>query len=262
MSKNRGGVRSSHLILLTGTIDSNAFVYEINDERKINISLNDTKERLRQYESAISRYITQSVFTEIVFVENSGYPFPVVKYNEFAQRNGKKFEFLYRALTEEEVCLMLKKGKSWGEADLIDYAISNSELIKGHEVIYKCTGRIFLKNSKKIVNDGTESEFAKSLTDDWANTYFFKLNINDYYKYLQGSLHLMDDYHHQSIEFVWCKKMIESDMKVKCFKKYPRVNGVCASINAPYDKPRWKYFLMDLYIFFGGKKIRVKKNKK
>jgi hypothetical protein len=251
---------NSFLILLTGTIAPIRFSKHSNSgevAKRMNVRVSDETQRLAQYESAITRYIKESVFTDIVFVENSGYDFPVSKYEQMAKDCGKKFEFLYRCLTPDDVRCMLSKGKSWGEADLIDYAMINSKLIRGFKCIYKCTGRIFLTNSKKIVNSRTESEFLKSRAKDklWAQTYFFKLNVEDYFRYLQQSINSIDDYHDaQCIESVWYDVIRKSDMAVKCFKRIPRLSGTCAGNNEPYDKPKWKYFLMDLYLAFGGKK--------
>lgn len=64
---------TDYTVLLTGTIDSSVF-------NNIGNIITDTNERLSQYEESLTRWITESVFTRIVFAENSGYPFD---YNYF-----------------------------------------------------------------------------------------------------------------------------------------------------------------------------------
>ena len=51
---------SHYTALLTGTIDSSVF-------NNIENLITSTEERLRQYESSIERYISQSSFDQIVF---------------------------------------------------------------------------------------------------------------------------------------------------------------------------------------------------
>ncbi len=172
------------MILLTGTIDPNSFknYTEDNGRKKMNVAVDNECERLSQYENAISRYIIETPFNDIIFVENSGYPFTKSKYEELAKKYGKNFEFLYRKLSPEEIRGMLARGKSWGEADLIDYAVTNSTLMKDHDVFYKCTGRVFLRNSKRIINNIPTTQFMKFLGYKWVLTYFFKMNIEDYKK--------------------------------------------------------------------------------
>ncbi len=251
----------SNLVLLTGTIAPDLFKRnpEGNVKRcKINAALTDAEERLEQYENAISRYIKESAFKDIVFVENSGYDFPAEKYEKLAKEYNKNFEFLYRKLSEDEICGMLQRGKSWGEADLIDFAIKNSALIKNYEVIYKCTGRVFITNSKKILDNTMDNQFIKSSVVPWVKTHFFKLIIDDYYRYLQNCITEINDYKKMPIERAWYNAIIQSDIVVRPFKRYPRISGITGSSNRPYDKKKWKYFLIDLYFLFGGKKFRVK----
>ncbi len=251
------------LILLTGTIAPNSFNAYAgeNGRKKINAAVVDECERLKQYENAITRYIIETPFKDIVFAENSGYPFPKSKYEELASKHNKRFEFLYRSLTEDEVFCMLQRGKSWGEADLIDYAMANSTLIKEHDVIYKCTGRAFLKNSKRLINKATTSEFVKSLGHKWVLTHFFKLNKDDYKKYLKSALPLINDYKRHSIERVWYDVINSTDMKAKVFRGYPQITGISASSNGVYDKKRWEYLLIDFYLMLGGKKFNPKQSK-
>lgn len=66
-------------LLLTGTIDTKVF----NDT---NVVVTDTQERYNQYIETICRYISDSKFDKIVFVENSGYGFPVDTINSLAKK--------------------------------------------------------------------------------------------------------------------------------------------------------------------------------
>lgn len=243
-----------YVLLLTGTIAPNLFK-KPNDTSTVNVNLTDGKERLNQYEAAITRYINNSAFTDVVFAENSGAEFNCEKFKRLAEKNGKRFEYILRTLDGEQIERMKIKGKSYGEADLIDYAIKNSDLIKNAEAIYKVTGRLFLRNSKSIVGKNTTAFIARNKIH-WLDTQCFRLNIKDYFNYLSSSAELMDDYNCGNIEHAWCVLLEKSDAKVDSFKRYPRISGTVGSSNKSYDKPLWKYIAFDILCAFGYFKMK------
>lgn len=139
---------TNNSILLTGTIDVSKSYGGMNT-----LPLVDINERLEQYNSAISRYITESAFNKIVFVETSEYDFDYKFFQDLAEKNGKRFEYLtFMGSTE----LIKERGKSVGDAEAINYALKNSHLLKNEDTIYKVTGRIFLTNSYDIVKTKNE----------------------------------------------------------------------------------------------------------
>lgn len=74
----RQGDNNPPVLLLTGTIDSTVY-------NNVGNKIVDVNERLLQYESCIERYIKESPFTKIVFIENSGYPFDAKKFIAMAE---------------------------------------------------------------------------------------------------------------------------------------------------------------------------------
>ena len=166
--------------------------------------VNNTAERLNQYESAIERYIKYSVFDTIVFVETSNYNFNKNRFNELAEVHNKRFEYITFRGNFEKV---KENGKSYGEAEAILYGIKNSRLLEKEDTIYKATGRIFLKNSKKIVKrkDKVRNEFISFSKLDYGRcvTWFFKFNKNDYLNYFYNSQFQCDEKIGKDIEKVF-----------------------------------------------------------
>lgn len=243
-----------YVLLLTGTIAPNLFK-KPNDTSAVNVNLTDEKERLRQYETAITGYIENSAFTDVVFAENSGAAFDERKFRALAEERGKKFEYILRKLDDEQIERMKKRGKSYGEADLIDYAIKNSRLIKNTDVLYKVTGRLFLRNSKSLVGKSTTAFIARNKIH-WLDTQFCRLNLNDYFKYLSSSAPMMDDFHCGNIEHVWCVLLEKSAARVDSFRHYPRLSGTVGSSAKSYDKPLWKYVAFDILCLLGYFKMK------
>lgn len=230
------------VILLTGTIDPSYFNSQ---EKAINVFLTNAEERLGQYTAAIKQLICASDFTDIVFVENSGYRFDANEMGELAKKHGKEFEFLKQSLNAEQIDMVKEKGKSYGEASLIDFAFKNSTLVRKYDAVYKITGRIFLKNSKTILQKQKHgnSEFICKNKIGWMNTEFFKMLKSDYFDVFSKALDLVDDYEKNCIEKVYYKLAVDAKLKVTCFRSYPLLSGrVASEQNRQYDKKGIKLF--------------------
>ena len=242
------------VLILTGTINPDVFK---TPERSINVKLTNVEERLDQYKKAIKRYIEESIFTNIVFVENSGYDFDVQEIFDASLRYNKQFEFIRMSLSETQISNMLKKGKSYGESLLIDFAIKNSTLVKGCDEIWKVTGRLYVNNINKIVTHSTKGaneaicnnprRFIKYKEDwpgQWIHTEFFKILKTDYLKYFENNWELCDDYKdmigwrsQHCIEQVWYQIAKDNHIRFKNFCEYPQIEGILGSANRKYETP-------------------------
>lgn len=237
----------SYPLLMTGTIDPSKFLSDAN-----NIAVYDTNVRLEQYDNAIRRYIKESCFDKIVFVETSNYPLEIKTYKKLANSYNKEFEFLPFSGNDLKV---REKGKSYGEAEAILYAVNNSKLLNNEDTIYKVTGRIFLTNSKKITKtkDACRNEFFSyfKYLDQRCVTYFFKFNKQDYLRYFSNVQDLVDDSNGIDIETVFYRKICRLQVKHKPFKTYPRLTGIIGGLGIAYDKSKLVYFIEDILIKMG-----------
>lgn len=110
--------------------------------------LTDEDERLMQYIESIKFYINESPFTKIVFCENSAYPYDASELVRLAISKKKVFEWLSFQGDIEKV---KECGKGYGEGEIIQYALSNSECLKKAKSFAKVTGRLIIQNIHKVV---------------------------------------------------------------------------------------------------------------
>ena len=105
--------------------------------------LKDNNERLRQYRHALDFYLNKTNYP-ILFVENSGTDIsePYCSYIESG-----RLEVLFFYGNQEK-----KKGKGYGEAKILEYALYNSSFIKDESIIIKITGRLIVENINEIIN--------------------------------------------------------------------------------------------------------------
>lgn len=223
-------ILKEYIALLTGTIDSGVFQNTGNQ-------ITDIQIRLEQYERSIEKYIRESVFTTIVFAENSGYPFDVYKFEKMALLYKKDFEYVACPSYVEET---VKGGKSYGEARLIEDALKNSELLKDKTVIYKLTGRIFLRNSKEICKTYSKhrNEFIVYDSKKWCFTNIFKFTKEDYLKYWENIYLNCNEKEGRDIEREFFKIIgcgVEKGLDVGSFGVWPYFDGIQGATLEPYS---------------------------
>lgn len=226
-----------YALLLTGTIDASVF-------NNVKNMLTDVKERLDQYTSTIKRYIKESSFDKIVFVENSGYSIDEEHFFQYAKAYGKEFEYLPFLGEVENV---IKYGKSYGEAQCIRYGIEHSKLLEKEEYIYKVTGRVFLRNSKDICKSKAahHNEFVALNDTKWCFTNFFKIRKEDFLLYLSDAQYECDDFNRKGIERIYYKRLLDARADVACFRNYPDLTGIVGGTGGTYDKSKFELIVLN-----------------
>jgi hypothetical protein len=124
------------ILLLTGCINPAGMSYT---------TLNNPEERKKQYVDAIYFYLSKTNYP-IVFSENSGIDISYL-FQDYI-RSGR-LEVLSFCGNQDK-----KRGKGYGECEIIEYALQNSNLINSSigERIIKITGRLKIKNIKMIIH--------------------------------------------------------------------------------------------------------------
>lgn len=210
-------------LVLTGTIKPQTEVF-----------LNNVKERLNQYESTIKRYIKESEFDNIIFAENSeGDLFEFKKFSDMANMEKKKFEFIR---VKSDSAFIKTRGKSFGEAILIQEAVKQSFLLKDELDFLKVTGRVYLNNSK-ILCKCNGNRFVINCSNKVCFTHCFGINIDDFKKFFNNIECMCDDSINMSIEKVFYRILLENkeNMKIRSFLVYPDLQGVCGTSGTVYN---------------------------
>ncbi len=180
----------------------------------------------------------------IVFCENSG--FHSEKIINYCSKHG--IEYL-SFISRESF-----RGKGHGEKEIFDYALSNSNYVNESEYIVKITGRIYIKNISKILEDLSKSTFyvstnlTRNLTWSDSRLIIFKKNFyKDYFKAI------LENHLDESKGVVFerclaraCHKVFTDGFTWTPLPNYPHYVGYNASNNQKYQKnifKRIKYYI-------------------
>ena len=208
------------------------------------------EKRVQQYEGSIKRYICETQFNPIVFVENSDYPFDVRKFEQMAGQYGKIFEFVRGTICKEEV---KQHGKGYGDALLIYEGITKSKAFEHVDIFYKMTGRIFLKNSENIIKtrDRHRNEFISYDGMGWCMTYLFKSNKEDYLRILGDVFTECDDRSLRDIEICFWLRLQDSNLDIGSFCAYPDIEGNMGETTTPYTRSHAERMVRTLLMKMG-----------
>jgi hypothetical protein len=134
----------SIVLLLTATIDPGVTPMVVRHDPAL---------RLQDYLSALGNWLASGTAPRVVFCENSGYDLAPLK--RAAQGHGCEIEFISFFGNQDGAT----KGKGYAELKIIEHALQESALLARSEVIVKCTGRLTVRNSMRVMRSIATSKF-------------------------------------------------------------------------------------------------------
>ncbi|SRR6266568_232295 len=220
-----------NIVVLTATIDPSV--------GNVPVVLSNKGERLNQYLENIGNLILKSDFNRIIFCENSRYQHDYSDLTALAEQHDKELEILSFMGSND---IIKVKGKSYGEGEILNYAIDNSAYLKNNDTLfYKMTGRIFVGNINKILADHRHDNlFIRwDVRKDEVDTRFFKTQVGFFKENLYHLLDRFDESSNLSIEEVYFN-VLKGNPRIYSFISYPDIKGICASHGRPYDLSLFK----------------------
>jgi len=222
--------------------------------------LTSQQERELLYMESCLRWLTETSLTHFIFCDNSHaltdtFMLPL---KQKADALNKTIEFLQFDGSHN---LIKKKGKGFGEGELIKYALQNSKFLKESSGFYKITGKLFVENfnalhlkmnlSQNYMRRDTakmEGSIAIDSRFFYMQKEFYEKNISDLYKQV-------DDDNGVYIERLIYQKLLPLQA-VENFPQLPMITGVSGSTGQNYTQEKWiTTFRRRLFFKLGQYKI-------
>lgn len=202
------------------------------------LSLTDAKVRLKQYCSAIQFYIMCKEFNKIVFCDNSNYCYEYEVEQKLAKDKGVELEVLKFRSDLESV---EKYGKGYGEGEILKYVLEKSNLLEKEVYFYKVTGRLIIKNIKRLIkNDNEVALFNRNLyAYKSLDTRFWGMKKSDYVQYLIESYKRVNDEKGRYLEMCYKRDIERAGITYSSFCKYPIIDGVSGTVGKKYQETKW-----------------------
>lgn len=209
------------VILLTGCINPNGMPFT---------KLNDVGERQKQYVDAIHYYLSNANYP-IIFCENSN-----TDISPFINNDENKIEILTFAGNQNK-----HKGKGYGEAEIIEYALDHSTFIINCDLIIKITGRLIIENINEIITN----KFPSQILDGIVCSFHSNLEFADsrvfcapkvFFQLLVKHKDEINDNKGIFFEHILAKYIKKSNYSKYPFWIEPTVIGMSGSTGAQYEK--------------------------
>ncbi len=198
------------------------------------VALTDTGERIRFTLESIRQWLHISSEIKLVICDGSGFDFTEILTKEFPQAmHAQQIECLFFM---NDQAMVAKYGRGYGEGEIMNYALTNSQKLRQVDWFCKCTGKLWVDNFFDCLAEWNgrflcQAHFAgvfslKKTSFEYVDTRFYIANKEHYEKYF-SQLHLQVGGHfHCSIEDVFKKTIIENNLTCSLFKTFPLVRGV------------------------------------
>lgn len=229
------------VILLTACVNPNGMALT---------ALQDTDERLKQYEDALKWYLDNTDLP-VLFVENTECD----------------LSLKYQSLIEEGRLEMLtfrgndyprELGKGFGEAKILEYALKHSKLLDNADSVIKITGRLICSNVNTIIRKCKRPDTVMGLVikDRWGRMQIksqvvvlpvkFILNY-----FLPSSNKLNDGEKYWFEHLLWdaSEKWQKDGYRFKEFVYLPKIKGQSGSMGIMYTNSLWDIVMQPIRTF-------------
>ncbi|WP_033151993.1 hypothetical protein [Pseudobutyrivibrio ruminis] len=222
--------KEDYVLFLTGTINTNDNVPFL--------TVKDNNIRRQQYIDALRFYITKCNVKKILFCENSGEPCPD-EVKALAKKKDIDFEWLTFI---GDIGGTVDIGKSFGEAELMDFAMNNSRLLEENDYFIKTTGRLIIRNINQVVSLVSSKRnyfvtFGKDVLEK-VDTRFFALNVETFKKYFSRPYNKKINIKSNSIESMYPEIIRNESIPVVSLPIQICFEGISGGYGLPYTTTR------------------------
>lgn len=238
------------ILILTGTINPSLDV--------TSLTITDYKVRFKQYLECLSFYIQSGAFDKIIFCDNSG--FDLSKFSpiqETATIYGVKLELISFKGDSKKVIL---KGKGYGEGEILEYIMRNSNLILDEKFFFKITGRLIVNNinsiTKKVKDDINYFNIPNRNFRNMVDTRIYAMPVTIFKGYFLQTYHAVNDYENYFLEHAYTKTIQKSKLDVMNFPLFPRISGISGSTGNTYSYNEFRCKIKDILSYFNAYSLK------
>ena len=222
--------------LVTGCISPSGNIYRL--------ALKDEKLRYDQYIDSLKYYISKPWCKKLVFCDNSDSSVSdeIVKY---AKKNKTSFEWISFCGNKEEA---VRKGKGYGEGEIIDYALTHSQLLLESDYFIKITGRLKIKNLPTLfwLEGKNANIFNVDKEHVKAQTFFYMIEKECYNNNFREAFVNVDDRNNVFLENLFYEIIVKKGIPYVQLPIHLYVEGVSGSTGLRYSGSRLRVFLSNV----------------
>ncbi len=206
-------------------------------EQKL-LKLNDGKERYKQTLNSILFYIGCGLFRRIIVCDGSGCDFGSENLPTFSKKHDVQLEILY---FKQDFFKVSEYGKGYGEGEIMNYVISNSNLLRNCFNFVKITGRLCVENIDTIVSGVKDKNYIyfniiPSKKIGCVDTRVYIMPKETYRNYFLDAYKRVNDGIGNTYEYCFTDVIKANKLKIHSIPQVPILVGYSGTENKQYGK--------------------------
>ena len=225
------------------TVPSNAMPLIVTSAITVNANrtrLNASDERLRLTLKALEAWVTLSAFRRIVVCDGSGFDMaPHLQQLSEQGNHNVTFESLY---FHNDAAMVAKRGKGYGEGQIVQHAINQSSFVASADSFAKCTSKLWATNAVDCLRhyNGTAAlNLSGGFIPKQVDTRFYMCTKVFYEAHLRDCHLTVDEDRGQYLEHRFLEAIRGTRMFRNTLFPAPTILGVSGSMGTEYQSS-WK----------------------
>ncbi len=188
--------------------------------------------RMEQYRKALDFYLENTPYP-IIFTENSNVDISQ-HYTKYI--NNGRLEILTFSGNENK-----ERGKGYGEANIIEYAINHSTKLEEGTIIVKITGRLIVENINEVINKRFPLQDKDGVTCSFNSDFSFPdsrmiISPVSFLKRLLADKEEINDSNHVFFEHILARHIFNDNIPYSPFWMEPDFKGVSGTTGQTYKR--------------------------
>jgi len=218
------------------------------------VALKDTDERVRLAMQSVEEWLKIDPGLQIVLCDGSDFDFSSLVAERFAQARIECLHF------ENDQEMVKKRGRGYGEGEIVRYAVRHSRLIAQAGCFAKCSSKLWVENFRKCAQDWNgrflgkgvflhvfslfrKTEFA------YIDTRFYIAATSFYKKHFEDAHLQIGKRRGYGLEDCFHDILVEQGIKKSLFRVAPVISGVGGGIGTYYRNSLKRRLKEDLRVW-------------
>ena len=205
-------------------------------------ALGEPKVRLEATLMALEQWIKMGL-SNLVICDGSDFDVEAAFRERFGSPDGLRAEFIRFSNDAVQVA---KRGKGYGEGQVVAEALKRSELIREKGAFAKCTGKFWVKNAKEVIQhfDGPfKSDVFGVLSIRYVDTRFYLAELDFYNRWLKDCYLEVNEDEGYWIEHAFLNRLRESAIKGWISRPAIWTEGLSGTKGLPQNRKLWKEWM-------------------
>ncbi len=213
-----------YTILLTACINPDGMSFT---------KISDKNIRMDQYRKALDFYLANTSFP-IIFAENSN-----IDISQYYTKhiNNDRLEILTFSGNDNK-----ERGKGYGEANIIEYAINNSKILDKETMIVKITGRLIVENINEVITKKFPLQDKECVICSFNSDFTFPdsriiISPISFLRHLIEDKEEINDSNGVFFEHILARHIIHDHTHYTPFWIEPNIKGISGTTGLPFESP-------------------------